>query len=394
MGSACPQNARDPRRARPPGGARWLLCLLALAPLLTARADEPPADGPGAGEAEAEVATVRGHDVNLRAGPRVDGHAITQLDPGTVLVVVDRVPGWVAVRVPRGFAVAAALEHLERLAPEAVRVKARRLNLRAGLPEEGRPLPPALRDPVPQGTRLALLDVHGDWALVMAPEDAIVYVHEDYLEVHGPLAEHRARVDAARAERARTLETLAALRREAAARATAEALRRAIGAAQQALWRLRQEAGWEQAPVVEISNRLEAALAAAPAAPVGVQRLAAALCRDLEGELALRVARRDAELARLRGLAPAPEPAPARPPEPLTARGTVRWEAAEGWRNRGAFVLWQGEEPRFVLELTVGLAPPIPDLAAADDGREHAVVGTPNGERVFGLPVLVVSRLD
>lgn len=373
-----PPDGADP--PLPPGG--------------TAAPKEPPAADVPELPADAVVARVKGYDVNVRAGPRVDNHALAQLNDGVLLIVLERLAGWVGVRVPIGVPAAVSLEFVEPVGAEAVRVTASRLNLRAAIPEEGRPLPAALRDPAPQGTLLPLLDQRDGWALVLAPEESLVYLHEDYVEILGPVQEHAEALAGARAQRRENLEALARVRREAAALASGQALREAIGETQQALWRLRQEAGFEHAPVVEAANRLEAALAAAPGAPTPVRRLAAALCRDLEGELEMRTARRDAEVARLRGL----DPPKVNPPEPAatprTVRGVIRWEAAEGWRNGGAFVLWQGDSPIHVLELTIGLPPPIPDLRAHADGREHAVTGMVNGDRVFGLPVLVVHRLE
>jgi hypothetical protein len=269
---------------------------------------------------------------------------------------------------------------------------ARALNLRVHPPAEGKPLPGAFRDRVERGEVLVLLRPEGDWVWVLAPEATRAYVSTDYVRELGPLAEHEEVVRAAREERQQWVARLAAERRERAALLSGQRLREAIGAAQQALYRLRIEAGWERAPVVAVANDLDAAIEAGRVSPVAVRKLARALRQDLEAELEIRMARKDAEVARLRGLEPPPEQAPPTR-DSVVVRGEIQWEEAPTWRNGGAFVLWVEGEPKHVLHLTTGLPQPVPDLRAHAGGGPRTVEGRLTARKVFGLPVIEIRTL-
>jgi hypothetical protein len=331
--------------------------------------------------------------VNLRVGPRLDVRPVRQLDEGTVLVVVERVPGWLGVQVPEGFPAAVSGAYVTAVGTDAVRVEANRLNLRVTPPQAGQPMPGAFRDPVERGAVLPLVESAGEWVWVMAPEGVRAYVSAEYVRELGPVEEHADLLEAARGRRAARLAERAAARREEAARRTGETLRLAIGQAQQALYRLRLEGGHDRVPVVRVVNDLEQAMDACRDAPLGARKIAQAIRQDLEAELELRTARKDAEVARLRGLEPGPEPTPSAHIESVVVRGTIRWEAAPRWRNGGAWVLWVGEEPRHVLHLTTGLPHPLPDLEGNAGRGPRTVEGRQGGERVFGLPVLEVRSI-
>jgi hypothetical protein len=339
------------------------------------------------------VGVVAGHDVNLRVGPRVDERPIRQLEDGEVVRIVERVPGWVGVQVPAGFRVAVAARYVTPVGADAVRVEVRRLNLRVAPPQEGRPMPGAFREQVQRGTLLPVVERAGDWIWVMAPESVRAYVSAPYVRELGPESEHAAIVEAARKRRRARIAELARVRRERAARLSGETLRKALGEAQQALYKLRVGHGMERAPVMVVINQLEKVMAECRQSPVAVRKLARAVRQDLEAELEMRTARKDAEVARLRGLEPPPE----RPEAPVVAsveaRGVIRWEAAPTWRNGGEWVLWVDADPVYVLELTTGLPHPLPDLKGNADKGPRVVRGSQPGQRVFGLPVLLVRSI-
>ena len=138
------------------------------------------------------------------------------------------------------------------------------------------------------GAVLPLLERTKDWVRVLAPETTRAYVSDRFVHVLGPLSQHTAVVEAARAVRRKRVEAHSAERREAAAQASGERLRAALGDAQQALYRLRIHAGLDRAPVVVVINALEAAMAAGRMAPVDVRKLAGAIRADLEAEIELR----------------------------------------------------------------------------------------------------------
>lgn len=373
------------------------LCVLLLALALpNARAEDEPVPAPAA-EDEARpaptVGVIQGSRVNVRVGPRPGGRPVTQLDDGAVVLILGKYTGWLAIEVPAGVLVAVAQKYVKPVGADAVRVEASRLNLRVGVPQEGRPVPAALRDRVVRGTVLPLVRRDGDWVWVMAPEGTRVFVSDKYVRELGPASEHKAILAAARAQRTDQLALLARQRRERAARLSGEKLRAALGEAQQSLYRFRIERGITRAPVVEVINALESTIEACRESPVAVRKLALAVRQDLESELELRMARKDAEVARLRGLeAPAEKPAAPRI-EQVLVRGRIRWEAAPGWRNGGEWVLWVADEPRYVLQLTTGLPHPLPDFKARAAGGPCAVEGRQSGQRVFGLPVLEVRSL-
>lgn len=370
---------------------------LGAAPVLRAE-EEPPVpvptgEGAPAGARQEAVAVIRGHDVNVRVGPRVDVRPVTRLDDGAVLLIVERVPGWYGVRIPAGFVAVVSAQYVEPAGADAVRVKAHRLNLRLHPPQEGRPLPGAFRDRATYGALLPLVRREGEWVWVVAPESVRAYVSAEYVRELGPAGRHGELVSRAREARRAWLERIAAERRERAALLSGERLRGAIGAAQQALYRLRLEGGWERAPVVGVANALDRALEAGRAAPVAVRKLAHAMRQDLEAEMELRMARKDAEVARLRGLdPPAGEPS-SRGEAEIVVRGEIRWEPAPTWRNGGAYVLWVEGEPAHVLRLTTGMPLPMPDLKAHAGAGRRTIAGRVPGDRVFGLPVIEVRAI-
>ncbi|MDA1194290.1 MAG: SH3 domain-containing protein [Planctomycetota bacterium] len=364
----------------------WVGLSLLVLPWSMAQAEDAP-------PAPTEVAVIVGTEVNLRVGPRPDGRPVAQLDDGTVLLVVEHLDGWVCVHVPSGFLAAVSADHVEPVGTDAVRVTASRLNLRVEPPVEGGPVPGAFRDRAERGALLHVMKREGSWLWVLAPADTRAYVSAQFVRTLGPLADHEALVASAAARRTATLEAVARERRERAALLAGDKLRVAIGAAQQALYRLRIDAGITRTPVVEASTALEAALEASAEAPIRVRKLARAIREDLEAELEIRAARKDAEVARLRGLDPPAEPPPAARVDRVSLSGEIRWEAAPTWRNGGEWVLWLDDEPRFVLQLTTGLPHPLPDFRANADQGARTVEGRQPGERVFGLPVIEVTAI-
>jgi hypothetical protein len=139
---------------------------------------------------------------------------------------------------------------------------------------------------------------------------------------------------------------------------------------------------------------MDRALEASPLASPRVLTLARALREDLEAEVALCVARRDAELARLRGMTPRPVPTPAPAVAKVERVGVIRWEDAPGWKDGGAFILWVNEKPSYVLRLGTGGNLPHPDFKANADGAPRKIVGAQSGDRVFGLPALDVHAIQ
>jgi hypothetical protein len=252
-------------------------------------------------------------------------------------------------------------------------------------------MPDAFRDTISRGCPLPHLRDEGEWAWVIAPEEVRAYLHKDYVHLLGPHEEHAEALETARQRRAEEVEALSKARREEEALQAGGRLRGAVGETQAALWRLREEGGIDRTPVVDLANALDGALAEGGAAPPDVRRLARALRQDLENELEIRTARKDAEVARIKGETP-PAQAKEAPVVPVTeVTGRIRWEPAPRWRNGGAFVLWRGEEPMHVLELTTGTPLPLPDLSAlATSGKDALVKGAQPGRRVFGLPVIEV----
>jgi hypothetical protein len=337
------------------------------------------------------VGRISGEGVNLRVGPRVDNEPVVQLSRGTVVIVVEEVAGWYGVRVPMGFPVSVAAEFVKEEGPDEVRVTAKRLNARVQPQEEGRPLPGAFRDPLPAGQVLTRIASDRGWVWVLAPEEMRAYVSREYVEVLGPLAAHADLVVAARDARAREVERLKEARAAASAASAGLALRGAIGASQQKLYRLRLEGTNDRTPVALVADELKAAIAAQPLAPAGERLLARLMSEDLERELEIRAARADRELAKARG-APLPGPAPTPTPSAAAfeAEGLLRWEKVPGWKDDGVFILWLGEKPTHVVRIGTGGRIPPPDLKALCDGRTWRFLGSAPGERVLGLPVIDV----
>lgn len=400
-----------------PARLALVLALLLGAPLAPLAADKPqppPAPpvppvvpaGPGEtqpealpeqpeGERPAEpmVGRVTGQDVNLRVHARVDNMPIVKLARGTVLVVVETLPGWYGVRVPMGFPVAVSGEHVARVGDDEVRVKPSRLNVRVQPPEEGRPMPAAFRDPFRADQLLTLIREERGWAWVLAPEELQAYVSQDYVELLGPLSEHAAAVIEARDARARQVAEFKQARAAAAAAQESLALRTAIGEAQQQLYRLRLEGGTDKVPVALAREPLEKRLAAAPNAPPYDRSLAELMLEDLAREMELREARAQAMLAKARGTPPPAVPLVAPQEASVEVEGTLVWEAVPGWKDGGVFVLKQDGKPKRVLRLTTGGPLPLPDLKAACDGKVWRFRGGAPGERVLGLPVVDVREV-
>ncbi len=353
---------------------------------------DPPASPPQ--PREPIVGRVEGEGVNLRVGPRVDNEPLTQLARGTTVLIVERLPGWLGVRVPAGFPVAVSGEHVEALGPDELRVTARRLNARVQPPEEGRPAPGVLRDPLSQGQVLTRVSTDRGWHYVLAPEELRAYVSEEYVTVLGPAAEHAALLAAARAARLESALRLKEARRAAAAAAAGHALRTALGVAQQKLDRLRLEATNDKTPVALVADELQAALTAAAGAPATEQGLAKLMLDDLEREIEIRVARADRDLARARGAPTAgPVPTPAPVAAALDVVGELRFEAVPGLGSGGVLVLWAEGRPTHVLRLGTGGPLPHPDLRAACDGQVRRFRGSAPGERTLGLPVVDVREV-
>ena len=358
-------------------------------PAAPAPAPEPPA-APAA-EAEPRVGRITGEGVNLRVGPRIDNEPVVQLARGTAVIVVEEIAGWYGVRVPMGFPVAVAGDYVKEEGPDEVRVTAKRLNARVQPPEEGRPQPGSFRDSLAVGQVLTRIAADRGWVWVLAPEEMRAYVSTEYVQVLGPLAGHAEVVVAARDARAREVQRLKEARAAASAAAAGLALRGAIGASQQKLYRLRLEGTNDRTPVALVADELKAAVAAHPLAPEGERLLARLMCEDLERELEIRAARADRELAKTRGAPlPGPAPSPAPAAASLEAEGVLRWEKVPGWKDDGVFILWSGTKPTHVVRLGTGGRIPPPDLRAHADGRSWRFLGSAPGERVLGLPVIDV----
>jgi hypothetical protein len=359
-----------------------------------APAEPSTSEGPGPSVLpEPLLGRVSGTGVNLRVGPRVDNEPVLQLARGTVLVLVERLPGWYGVRVPMGFPVAVSCEHVEKEGTDEVRVKPTRLNVRVLPPEEGRPMPGAFRDPFRADQVLTLIREERGWAWVLAPEELVAYVSQDYVEVLGPLAEHAETLIQARDARAKQVAEFRAARSAAAAANDSLALRASIGEAQQRLERLRQEGGHDKTPVALVREALEKAAGAAPHAPPQDRSLAQLMLEDLEREMDVRESRAEAAVAKARGGTPPQVPSIA-PEEPLVEiEGTLAFEQVPGLAGGGAYVLWQDEKRKRVLRLGTGGPLPHPDLRARCDGKVWRFRGSSPGERSLGLPVVDVREV-
>jgi hypothetical protein len=340
------------------------------------------------------VGRVREDLVRLRVGPRVDNAPITELDRGTVLLIVERAGEWLGVRVPQGFPLVCSAEYSEPADRDHVRVTARRLNLRVHPPEEGKPMPGVFRERVLRGTMLPLLRTDEGWHWVVAPEWVRAYVKAEFVEELGDPAEHAALLAGAREKRAEMQRAVVASRQRILVQKAGLALRETLGKSQDALYRLRAEGGFDRAPLIALADEIDRGLQAERLAPERVRKLVAALRSDVEAEIEIRLARKDAELARIRNLGGAAVPPLTPTLANVTLRGVIRWEAAPKWQNGGAFILWIDEQPRYVLRLTTGGPLPYPDLEGNADGKVHAVTGRQPGERVFGLPAIDVMGID
>jgi hypothetical protein len=362
----------------------WLPSLPALLLLAAvARADDAP---PAPAEPEPVVVLVSGDQVNLRAGPRQDDAAVTQMAQGTVLVVVERAGEWLGVRMPAGFSGAVSAALTVPVDSEHVRVDADDVNLRRGPGTEH----PAFRDRLARGTVLPVLARDGDWIWVEAPEEVRAYVHSAYVKEAGPLSANLARVEEARAERAAREE----LRRKAVAQVTSDAddaaLRAEIGAVGKALSDLRAGGGYDVTPVAALEDRLHSVVEGKPRATERTKALAAVLVEDLQREQKIRVAFADEILAKKRMGQPPPA-APAAPAPRLDSVevvGVVRWEPAPGWEGGGAFVLWVEGKPANALRWAAG------DLKAHATDRPVRIRGKATGGRLLGLPSLDVTSVE
>ncbi len=393
-----------------------LLAILAAPVLPPALADGPASPAPaGPIPTAPTLVEVTGESVNVRVGPRVDNRAVTTLSRGDVLLVVEDVPGWKGVRIPAGFPVAVSLDYVVPEGPSSVRVMARNLNLRVCPPEAGEPAPGIFRDHPALGELLTLIDIEdpepedaeapeGDgterpfghrWAWVVAPEEIRVYVSDRFLRPIARDADGLARLAAARDKRRVEAEQLAEARRLVEARASAMRLMEVVGNVQRSLHDLRENAASnDKAPVVALATRLDKALETESKAMPSVLRLAKALDDDLDREIALRVARHDAALARELGREPTAIPPLAPKADDATFKGIIRYEPTPGWKEPGVYFLWIDGRPLYVLRPggvvdTSGEAV----LREATDAREHDVEGALLGKRLFGLPVLEVRRI-
>ena len=344
--------------------------------------------------AQATVATVTGTNVNVRVGPRVDGAPVLKLQPGDVVLIVERVPDWFGVRVPKGLPAAVASRYVRKTGPDTVQVRATNLNLRTMPPTPKGTMGPAYRDHPEDGETLTLIREDGDWTWVIAPETVRAYVHARYVKELGPVAEHTAVVEKARAERAAWIDRLSKNRLSRRIAAASDALCEAIGVVQESLYDLRMRGGYDRAPIAALGNTLDAAREKNPLAPARLRQLAQALRADLASEDAIRAARRDAEVAKARGLSPDPEKLPAPKVSSATLRGVLRWEAVPRWRNGGAWILWSQDRPTHVVRLTTGMPLPHPNLKEHADEHPRTVRGSQPGERLFGLPVIDLQSIE
>jgi|GEM_PF-2984923 len=347
---------------------------------------------PGA-EIDPQVGRISGEGVNLRVGPRVDNEPVAQLARGTVVIVVEKLPGWYGVRVPAGFPAAVSADFVADENPDEVRVKAKRLNVRVQPPEEGRAQPGCFRDPFLADQILTRISSDRGWVWVLAPEELRAYVSTDYVDLLGPLAEHAAEVVQARDARAKEVERLRGARAAAATAQASLALRSAIGQAQHKLHRLRLEGGNDKTPVALVHEELAKAVAGAPHAPPAERVLSALMLEDLDREMDLREARAEAAEARVRGQPAPPMPSIAPEESVVEIEGELKWEAVPGWREGGVYVLWQDQKPKRVLRLGTGGPLPHPDLKARCDGKVWRFRGSSPGERTLGLPVVDVKEV-
>lgn len=399
-----------------------LISITPLLPHAPASADEeeaPPRPPPGnettaepASEAGAEeqrtqpwpararLVRVDGHGVRLRVGPRVDVHPILELDRHTPLIELRRLGSWAGVLVPAGFPCVISSKYSRVEDEHTVVVTGRRVNLRVRVPEEGGPLPGAFRKQAMRDERLLLLPhaagipADAPWYRIMAPLEVEAWIHTDYLRDIGLADEHTDIIEAELAKRAAALSAVREARTAARRDVQDKKLLRALAATEKELTALRRVGGMDRTPVIRLADALVDSLAAAPNASDRVLRLGKALYKDLEAEIEIRVARKDAEVARLRGLT-VPPLKPVAPTIPqVTAEGTLLHEEAPGWSSGHLYVFFKGVEPVYVLRLSTETPTPWPNLRKLADGTTHyRVEGKAPGERAFGLPVIEVMRI-
>jgi hypothetical protein len=342
-------------------------------------------------EAEPTVGWVKGDKVNLRVGPRVDDCAVTQLEQGTTVVIVERSGEWLGVRVPAGFSAAVATRLTEPVDSDHVRIAATDVNLRVR-PPQGERAYPAFRDKPALGAVLPVVDREGDWTWVEAPEEVRGYLHAQFVAEAGPLSANAARVEAGRDARKKREEVRASLRKRAQEDGDEAALRGEVGAVSGELLKARAAGGYDTAPIALLADRLASSVEAHPAAAPRTRALAKSVAEDLEREMQIRVAFADDILARKRAGRPPPDlsapPAPSNAAVDVT--GFVRWEPTPSGAGGGAFVLWSGSQPTdrptHVIRWSSG------DLAAFD-GRSVRVKGKAMGGRLIGLPTVEVDSV-
>jgi hypothetical protein len=330
-----------------------------------------------------------------------------------VVIVIEKVPGWYGVRIPKGFPVAVSLDYVVPEGTHGLRVMARRLNLRSHPPVKGRPVPGVFRDHPALGELLTLIDVEDPepkgsesetevtsdrpfgnrWAWVVAPEGIRAYVSEKFLRKLEPTKANVARLEAVREKRRTEAAALVEARRAMAARQAAMRLMTVVGEVQRELHALRGKGGNDKAPVVVLATRLEGAMTKEQNAMPAVLRLAHALREDLEREMQIRVLRHDAEVAKALGRDAPVVPLPAPKVDHVEKTGVLIYEATPGWREKGVWFLWVRGRPAFVVRPLADEKKAI-DIKPYGDGHEHVLRGALTGQRLFGLPVLEVEAID
>ena len=345
-------------------------------------------DAPGAAPAESSVGIVTGDKVNLRVGPRTDDAPVTQLEQGTALVIVERVPEWFGVRVPAGFQAAVAAALTEIVDDDHVRIVGVGVNLRVRPPAGDRAYP-AFRDHPVSGSILPVIAREGDWVWVEAPEATRAYIATKYVKEVGTLSENVERLSDARGARVKREEARALTKKKSREVTDDSALRAEVGAISNEMAKVRSNGGYETAPVAVLADRLDSCVEAHAAAPAKAKALAKALAGDLDREMQIRVAYADEILLKKRMGQPPPEaPKPAsQAAGPFDAKGGVRWESAPGLPEGGLFVLWSGERPSAALKWAGG------DLRSLANWGSASVKGRTTGAVVAGLPIVEVESI-
>ncbi len=363
----------------------WIALPAVLGVAAIARADDVPPGAPASDEPK--VGVVTGESVNLRVGPRIDDCPVTQLEQGTVVLIVERAGEWLGVRLPAGFPVAISADYAPTVDPDHVKVAGTGVNLRVR-PPEGDKMFAAFRDHPADGAVLPVIAREGGWVWVEAPEEIRAYIHSKFVKEVGTETSENPRVEAARRMR-----TDRAVARAEATRAAQEAtqdveVRTVVAEIGMSLLKLRAATGYDTAPIVALSERLTSTLEAKTHVTERTKALATALQEDLARETERRVAYHDVVVAKLReGTTPPPFAAPPAPKqEAVAVAGTVRWEPAPGWEGGGAFILWIGEKPLYALRWAEG------DLRLHDQ-KPVKVKGRAMGGRLLGLPTIEVESV-